>query len=77
MPEGDSEDAHHGPFGYLVDVGSRFFNRTLETKTPGPSDTALGTPLLTSTCYVERVEPSQAEQNTDLNSMISESITAH
>ena len=61
----------------------RGFSRPSGPSTPGPSDTALGTPLFASTRNVGRAMPSQVEQNPDLSSLIAqladkigESITA-
>lgn len=76
IAEGDSVQDQFG-------VGRGLFIQPLESRTPGPSVTALHTPLLTSTRYVDRAMPSQFEQNSDLGSLITqlaeklgESITA-
>jgi len=76
IAEGDSVQDQFG-------VGRGLFIRPLESRTPGPSVTALHTPQLTSTRYVDRAMPSQFEQNSDLGSLITqlaeklgESITA-
>lgn len=72
-------DSVEGQFG----VGRGLFIQPLASRTPGPSVTALHTPQLTSTRYVDRAMPSQFEQNPDLGSLITqlaeklgESITA-
>lgn len=84
----EGDNAGHDSKEYQFGIGRGFFNRLLETgspetRTPGPRVTALGTPQLTSTRYVDRAVPNQLEQNPELGSLItqlaeklSESITA-
>ena len=78
------DDAERVPLECQFGVGRGFLNQPSETRTPGPGVTALGTPQLTSTRYVDRAMPSHFNQNPDLGSLITqlaeklgESITAH
>lgn len=77
------DDAERVSFECQFGVGRGFLNQPSETRTPGPGVTALGTPQLTSTRYVDRAMPSHFNQNPDLGSLITqlaeklgESITA-
>lgn len=79
--ESEGDDTERASFEYQFGVGRGFPNRPLETRTPGSKVTALGTPQLASTRYIDRAM--QNEQNPDLGSLITqlaeklgESITA-
>lgn len=81
--EGEGNNVEHDSVEDQFGVGRGLFFRPLESRTPGPSVTALHTPQFTSTRYVDRAMPSQVEQNPDLGSLITqlaeklgESITA-
>ncbi|KAJ7998450.1 hypothetical protein DPEC_G00205070, partial [Dallia pectoralis] len=83
LVEGEVDNAERDVIEGQVGVGRGLFFRPLEPRTPGPSVTALHTPQLTSTRYVDRAMPSKVEQNPDLGSLITqlaeklgESITA-
>lgn len=70
--EGEIDNAEGDYMEDQFGVGRGLFFRPLESRTPGPSVTALHTPRLTSTRYVDRAMPSQAEQNPDLGSLITQ-----
>lgn len=81
--EGGGDIAERDSVEDQFGVGRGLFIQPLASRTPGPSVTALHTPQLTSTRYVDRAMPSQFEQNPDLGSLITqlaeklgESITA-
>lgn len=81
--EGGVDNSERDSIEDQFGVGRGLFFRPLESRTPGPSVTALHTPQLTATRYVDRAMPCQVEQNPDLGSLITqlaeklgESITA-
>lgn len=68
--EGDS--VYDDSFTFLVGVGRGFFSGPLETRTPGPSVTALDASQFTSTRYVDCSMPSQVGSSPDLSSLITQ-----
>lgn len=81
--EGEGDGVEHDSVRYQFGVGRGLFIEPLESRTPGPSVTALRTPRFTSTRCVDQAMSSQVEQNPDLGTLITqlaekigESITA-